>query len=512
MSKKLNSEPLGKLYNGKKTIKRREWRGLRDTLYDYKCWLGIMAYLVKFLTNPQNLKGMFRYRWMINNLATLDFLDRHTAGARGPQLRMAHLEYDFIIKHMADNMAAQFKRDQNIGGSKKLSDKTVIFDENMMSQVMNGFPNLKAISREIPPIFTGSTMRQDSEIFYIDVSEQYGIPGDVCPMPAAELGVAVQDDYPEFGCCILIANSPCDTSLMGNGIEQRHFAIPTHQVAVPINYTDPNVNDYSAQEIKDAIKFVEDQTGEKFDWDYYFKCMKIFNQETRNFLEWLEVNKTDYPQVVGNNIAPFRYAYYMVAGGREIGFLDAEKKINKLMYKAYENKVPVVSEVRHRAIVWGVQAQYYSHFPAWLQNCWGIIPLVDMLSLTSTKIYSEDDKEQAYYDMADLYANMVMRNRSEGGYQVGVEDLWRFCEEFRADVVIMYEHIGCKAVTGYHGLYEEQARKHNVHLIWVTHGLMDPRDASRQSMRNDVNRYMRTVFHEEPLDPSLEEFDDSNAY
>ena len=240
--------------------------------------------------------------------------------------------------------------------------------------------------------------------------------------------------------------------------------------------------------------------------------MKIFNQETRNFLEWLEVNKTDYPQVVGNNIAPFRYAYYMVAGGREIGFLDAEKKINKLMYKAYENKVPVVSEVRHRAIVWGVQAQYYSHFPAWLQNCWGIIPLVDMLSLTSTKIYSEDDKEQAYYDMADLYANMVMRNRSEGGYQVGVEDLWRFCEEFRADVVIMYEHIGCKAVTGYHGLYEEQARKHNVHLIWVTHGLMDPRDASRQSMRNDVNRYMRTVFHEEPLDPSLEEFDDSNAY
>ena len=31
-------------------------------------------------------------------------------------------------------------------------------------------------------------------------------------------------------------------------------------------------------------------------------------------------------------------------------------------------------------------------------------------------------------------------------------------------------------------------------------------------MRNDVNRYMRTVFHEEPLDPSLEEFDDSNAY
>jgi hypothetical protein len=41
---------------------------------------------------------------------------------------------------------------------------------------------------------------------------------------------------------------------------------------------------------------------------------------------------------------------------------------------------------------------------------------------------------------------------------------------------------------------------------------MDPRKASRQNMRTEVNRYMRAVLHEEPLDPSLEEFDDSNAW
>ena len=39
---------------------------------------------------------------------------------------------------------------------------------------------------------------------------------------------------------------------------------------------------------------------------------------------------------------------------------------------------------------------------------------------------------------------------------------------------------------------------------------MKPDDASRREMRNEVNRYMRAVLREEPLDPSLEDFDDSN--
>ena len=76
----------------------------------------------------------------------------------------------------------------------------------------------------------------------------------------------------------------------------------------------------------------------------------------------------------------------------------------------------------------------------------------------------------------------------------------------------MYEHIGCKAMAGYHGIFEEQARERGLHLIWVTHGLMDPRKASRKDMRDEVSRYMRTVLQEEPLDPSLEDFPDENNW
>ncbi|MEG1254398.1 2-hydroxyacyl-CoA dehydratase family protein [Clostridium sp.] len=513
MSKEIGSEELGKLFHGGRTRKRREWRGFKDTWYDYTSWLYIWKCLIGFfLKGPIIIKGFFRYRWMMNYLAVPDFLDRHTEGLRGIQLRIAHTEFDLVIDHMCDTISTCFKADQRLGGDKKLSDKIVIFDENMMSQIMNGFPNLRMVCTQIPPIYTSSTMAQDGVLHYIDAAQQYGIPGDVCPMPAAEVGVAVEDDYPIIGKCAIQCNTTCDGSMMGNGIEARRSKIPTFQLAVPIRHTQESVQEYAAEDIKNAIGFIEEQTGEKFNWDSYFKAIDVFNKETEHFIEWLDITSTPYPQIIGNNLALYRDVTYQIAGGRDERFLDADKKITKLVMEGYKKKCLCVREVRHRAILWGVQAQYFSAFPLWLQNCWGILPMADMLSLTTTRMCSTDDKERAFLDLAHLYMNMTMRNRSNGGYQVGVTDLWRFCEQFNADMVIMYEHIGCKAMAGYHGIFEEQARERGIHLIWVTHGLMDPRNASRNAMRTEVNRYMHTVMGEEPLDPSLELVDDENAW
>lgn len=60
---------------------------------------------------------------------------------------------------------------------------------------MGGFPNLTWLSVEVPAVYTSSMMSQDGVSYYVDVTHQYGVPSDVCPMPAAELGVALADDF-----------------------------------------------------------------------------------------------------------------------------------------------------------------------------------------------------------------------------------------------------------------------------------------------------------------------------
>ena len=152
----------------------------------------------------------------------------------------------------------------------------------------------------------------------------------------------------------------------------------------------------------------------------------------------------------------------------------------------------------------------------WMVHCWGVVPLTDMLSMVISKEIAKEDtpenREQAYYDMAYLTENMIMRNRTHGGYKVLLDELWEYCKEFNADMVILWEHMSCKALDGMHGQFEEKARERGIHLVWVSHDLFDPRVISRQGVRDQINSYMRTVMREEPVDPSLETLDDAESW
>lgn len=129
---------------------------------------------------------------MLNYLALPDFMDRHTEGMRGLQLRMAHQALGLIVTDICGMLGQIFRADPAIGNDKELNKKIVLFDENMMSTLMGGFPNLVWLSVEVPAVYTSSMMSQNGVSYYVDVTHEYGVPTDVCPMPAAELELHLQ--------------------------------------------------------------------------------------------------------------------------------------------------------------------------------------------------------------------------------------------------------------------------------------------------------------------------------
>ena len=520
MAKEIGAEALGRFFTDGKVRKRREWRGFKDNWYDYTRWLFIMKTLAGFIIKPRNIKAMFRYRWMVNYFAVPMMVDKHTQGLRGPYLRMCHLEQDMVIKDVAKLLDNLFRGDKRIGNDEKFSKQVVLVDENEMTAVMMGFPTLKGLSRETPSTYVAVLLNQNAALHYIDVAQEYGLPGDVCPMPEAEAGLSIDDDAPILGACAVQCNTTCDGSLMSNGVISKRLeledGIPVFQLAAPLRHREDDVQEYAAQEIRNCIEFIEKNTGAKWDWKYYFECAKRVNESTRHRMDWLDMNKTDYPQIFGSNLALYTETNYMAICGKVPEFVEIDRKLSALAEKAYKEKMMMAKEYRHRAIVWGVQSHFYFDFLLWILNCWGIVPLTDMLSMVNTNMIAEEDtpenREQAIYDMAWLTENMIMRNRTHGGYKVLLDELWDYCEEFNADVVILWEHMSCKALNGMHGQFEEKAREKGIHLIWVTHDLFDPRIVSRQGIRDQVNRYMRTVFNEEPLDPSLEVLNDEHSW
>lgn len=507
---------LGKLYRkGQMAMTRREWRGIESTAIDFYEWARLWGMMLstfgRDLIPPMN--AVFHYRWMISYFNAHAFADKLIMGLRGNALKMHHELIFTIFRFVTENLLFLAKGDTKNGNSTELSKQIVLLDEMTMGQIMAGFPDLLGIPYQLMPVFLVSEVDQLVCEPYIDAVEAYGLPSDTCPVPTSEAGAVVLDALPHLGACFISSSMPCDGSVMASEYTSRRFKdLPTFHLTFPVRYEDESVMEQAVTEVKNCIKFIEEKTGSKWDWDHYFECMNRFNRETDYELQKWDVNQTDTPQLIGPAYELFRKWNYEMDGGLDPRVLKSFEKVNKLMMQAYENHDEAwVGKMRHRAIVWSVPAHYYANFSNWLANCWGINVLVEMEGLNFTKHLNTDDHEEALRDMSRLYERMVMRRHTNGGYQHVVDELWRQVELWRPEIVIMYQHVSCKNMSTLQGLFDEQAREHGVRLIWIEHDLMDPRTVSRKDMRARVNNFMYTVMQEEPVDPSLVDFDDDET-
>ena len=490
----------------------RELRGVRDTAFDFymwlKCWKDMVVFVAKCPVSA--VRALFRYQWFATYLTYPNFVDRGTLGMRGNQLRMARAQYDRIVKKATDLLRISFVADEHFHPGNEMSKKVVLFDELVPGEIMAGFPTLYGIPHQLLPVFLVSEIDQLTCIPYIDAVESFGLPADTCPVPTSECGALVIDALPHLGSCYISSSMPCDGSVMASSYFARRFPeIPVHHLCFPVRYEDELTLDAAVEDVKACIRFIEKQTGEKWNWDAYFTAMKRFNTETDYELQKWEINKTAYPQLIGPTYELFRKWCYEMDGGLDPRTIKSCEKVNKILLKGYKNKEQAWrNKMRYRAIPWSCPPHYYANFSNWLANSWGINVVVEMESLNYTKHLNTTDETEALRDMARLYERMVMRRHTNGGHDHVLGELWRQCENFNANVVIMYQHVCCKTMAGLQGLFDDQARELGIHLIWVEHDLMDPRTVSRKDMRGRVNNYMVNVMHAEPVDATLIDIDD----
>ena len=504
---------LGRLYKkGSMSTVRREWRGVADTAYDFYEWLRMWGMLLGTFSKDliPALNSVLHYRWMMSYLCCVGFMDKNTMGQRGSALKMSHLMIFDIFRYVAENLVLQAKGDAKNGNSAELNRKVVLFDEMTMGQLMAGFPDLIGIPYQLFAVFLVSEIDQLTCVPYIDAVESFGLPADCCPVPSSECGALVLDALPHMGKCFISSSMPCDGSTMASSYMARRFPdLPVFHLCFPVRYEDEETVQCAAEDIKACIKFIEEQTGAKWSWDAYFSAMKRFNTETSYELEKWAVNQTAYPQIIGPCYELFRKWNYEMDGGIDPRVINTFKKVNKIMLKAYERKEEAwPGKMKYRAIVWSCPAHYYANFSNWLANCWGVNVLVEMESLNFTKPLETEDKEEALRDLGRLYERMVMRRHTNGGYQHVVDELWKQCEIWDVDIIIMYQNVACKNMATVQGILDDQAREQNRKMIWIEHDLMDPRTVSRRQMRDKVSEFMRTVMHAEPVDPTLVDFED----
>ena len=416
-----------------------------------------------------------------------------------------------IAKLLTSDLETIFTADENLTPGNSKSKKIIYIDAYMPKLITAGFAEHTGILSHLVPHYVPSLMNQHYGEHYIDITESYGVTPDVCGLPSLESGVAIDDDFPKIGCCYISTNMPCDGSIMSSTILDRRFQMPTYVLNTPLRHTREDVQEYAIEELKECIAFMEEQTGEKYDYNLLREACIRWNEQNELRLEKWDMNMTDQSPHYGVCNWMYRVYTYQNSCGDPIAVKN-DQKVNALLRKSMEQprKLPVTP--RYRAVAWNTIANMYGPFDEWLLNCWGIEVVADFIEFQGHQPIDVSTNETMLSGVARVIQKATMRVHSKGGYHVILDDLWNKVEQYNADLVIMYDQISCKGPSAINGLFEEEARKRGIHLIWVKQDLVDPRTFSRRDMRDQVNKYMETVMNETPIDPTLVDFDDSECW
>ena len=502
--------------------KHREWRGVKDTFYYmYMIWgynyVNMVMDIVKYGNPIDFVKGLWRYRWMGQTyIPVLHWFDRGLEGLRGPALRASAWHYRAMVSSSIRQMCTMFNADTVLHGGKKNDHyyHTLAIKETFWGGIFYGWSD-KFIAQplEMIPYFVTCHVNSHVVLNYIDAAQSIGLPGDPCPMCQAEEGLFVLDDVPDYSPLFFTVNEACDGSVGSTILQDWFFDKPLFALPMTMQFDNEEVMKNTMNEIEQCWAFMEEQTGVPMNWDLLKQ--RINEQNVLQEFEWekwdVAANTNSYP-ICGVAQALYRIyqTQYGTWGANDI-WHQMDKKVRPIMEKAVEKKINTFPKTRHRVIAWSCAPLYYSNWCTWAYNAWGLNVIINMDSLMFNMEIRTDSKENTLYDMAKYHLKAPMRNNAVGGLH-HILELWMWMEKFNCDMVAMYDQLQCKGMQGVHGLFEDEFRDRNIKAFWVPHALPDSRTVSRAEIRRLINDYMSTVMHEEPLDPSLLDFDDSMTW
>ena len=511
---------LGDLYCDKTGLyKHREWRGVKDTMYYFNMiWLynygQMVADIMRYGGLKPFIKGTWRYRWMGQTyLPVLHWFDRGLEGLRGEALRASAWHYRAMVSLTIQQFMRMFRADANLNGGKHndVWRHNIAHKETVWGGVFYPWAGkLQNVPMEMVPYFVTCHVNNHTVLNYIDAVQSIGLPGDPCPMCQAEAGLFVLDDMPDYAPFMVTSNEACDGSVASTILQDWLWDKPLFAMPQPMQFDDPLVQEHCANEIREMWKFIEDQTGIAPDMELLKKHLESQNELTRfEWEKWDVAANTSYYPI--NGVAQALYRIYQSQYGDNHMWHKTDKKVRKIMEKCVEQKINNFPLTRHRVIAWSCAPLYFSNWCTWAYNCWGLNTVINMDSLMFNMTIRTDNEEDMLMDMARYHEWAPMRRMAVGGMH-HIFELWEYMEKFHCDMVMMYDQLQCKGMQGVHGLFEDEFRARNIHAIWMPHALPDKRTVSRSEIRTIINDYMTTVMHEEPIDPSLLEFDDSQSW
>lgn len=315
------------------------------------------------------------------------------------------------------------------------------------------------------------------ERYFIDYSENAGMPKTLCSYHKALLGAAFSRvlPKPKF---VLFTTMACDANMVTFRSLAEFWHIPLFIVDVPSNDGREAV-EYVENQLKEAISFIEANTNRKFDYERLKTVIRRENRSLRLYRDYLkELSVKNIP----NDLTAEMYKLFFthVLSGTE----EAERYFALLLDDARKIKEEALGRVR---ILW------CHTIPYWQQSIREVLQSGPKYQLLCSDLNFDAVTELDENQPLRSLALKLLSNHMRGSAARRAARLLAMAKYLNADGVVYFNHWGCKKTLGGAGIIKKTLEENGIPMLVLDGDGCDRENVNDGQMKTRLQGFLEML-------------------
>ncbi|MFX0081671.1 MAG: 2-hydroxyacyl-CoA dehydratase [Candidatus Hodarchaeota archaeon] len=335
---------------------------------------------------------------------------------------------------------------------------------------------------------------------YIDLANKigYGDNPTLCNAQRPLIGSYMQGVAP-IPDLLFFLSTPCNSLAMTYQVFEQLANIPTFKIDIPYwtygkvgEFNDDKVIDYTINQTKDLILWLEQKTKQKLNLKNLQETMIKVNQARQYILEFNELLKA-VPCPVNSQASTGNFLSMVGCGGTD----EAVKSTKWLRDNAAENVKNGVGGIPDEKIriAWPYTHIFFDgNLLTWLEKTFQAVVIMDILGFYQVLPHDVSTIEKCYESLAKGTLDFSMIGTCRGPIEYYIDFLINYVKDYKIDCVIMPMQFACKHAYSMARVSIEAVREETEVPIYVFGcDPYDSREVTSESIRGGISNFITQV-------------------
>lgn len=321
---------------------------------------------------------------------------------------------------------------------------------------------------------------------YFDLGEGCGFDKESCSPHLAIIGAASIGLFPRPDMIVCAGPQPCDSQSTMFDLLADMYDVPTHWVNLPYRVDEEAEQSYK-HELEDMIKFLEEQTSRKMDYEK-LRWLLENGRETQDYFIKIQELRNHIPSPIGCREAFSFFGPRMASEG-----LPKTAQFMKVLYEEIEARVEAgqgaVNPEIFRIVTNGAYPFWYMQLFDWMEREYGAVISVDLSNSYPLEPVGDTSDPLLCFARKTFHSNPAVKTAilpyTWVAQQIGLK-----AKEIRCNASIFFAHFGCKQGCGRHRVVIEEIRRQaNIPSLVLDIDAGNPAVVSAATIRNRLQEY-----------------------